>query len=123
LAIVSSAWAANDDAETTSFQSALAKARANVATAEGEKFDMDFGMQFGERYVNTLTRCTEGVAEADLGEFDLLVRLSAQGKPEEILVEPATSVATCLSKDVRKGQFIKPPRESYWVRVEMRLTP
>jgi len=110
-------------ADPTSFDQALAAAKANVETPEGEKYDTDFGKQFGERYVDTMVRCTTGVAEADFARFDLLIRVSRDGSVEGALVQPNTKVASCLRREVVKGKFLRPPRGSYWVRIEMSLTP
>jgi hypothetical protein len=107
----------------TAFPEALADAKANLKTPEGVKYDTDFGRQFGKRYVDTLSRCTKDTAKEDLTQFDVLVRVSKEGAPEEVLVEPASKVATCLSDEVRKGKFLEPPKASYWVRVEMKMKP
>src|SRR6185369_12470918 len=48
---------------------------------------------------------------------DLLVRVSAEGTAEEVLVNPETDVARCLAAEVRKGTSVRPPRPSYWVRI------
>ncbi len=107
--------------KSTPFEVALAAAKANVETEAGKKYDKQFGKQFAERYVDTTVRCTAGATTADLARFDLLVRVSGTGVPEEVLVQPATMVAKCLREEVRKGKFRSPHRKSYWVRIEMNL--
>lgn len=108
-------------AETpTAFDVALSAAKANVETPEGQKYDLEFGKQFGEAYVNTLARCASGVT--DFTKFDLLLRVAASGEVEEVLTRPSSTIATCLAAEAGKGKFVKPPRASYWVRIEMGFT-
>jgi hypothetical protein len=106
----------------TSFDTALARATANVATPPGEKYDVDFGKQFGERYVDTVARCVSGAEDADRGKFTLLFRVAPDGTIEKVLAKPTTKIAKCLVPEARKGIFVKPLRGSYWVRIGFSIT-
>ena len=107
----------------TSFDSALAAATANVASPEGQLYDHDVGVAFGQQFVATMQRCTAGVADAELGAFDLLFRVARDGSVEETLARPDTRVAQCVRRDVERGRFPAPARASYWVRIELSVTP
>lgn len=107
----------------TAFDSALKAEHANVATPAGEVFDKEIGKQFSERHTDTMNRCTQNVTDADLAGFDLLMKLGADGKVQEALIRPETKVATCLQKSVTNDAYKKPPRDGYWVRIGVTLTP
>ena len=103
----------------TTYEAALIEAKMNVKTAEGTKYDAEFGRQFGKRYLDTMARCTKDADGKDVAPFDLLVRLAKDGSAEEVIVHPESKVGTCLGREVRTGKFLEPPQPSYWVRVEM----
>jgi len=96
----------------TTYEAALIEAKMNVKTAEGAKYDAEFGRQFGKRYLDTMARCTKDADGKDVAPFDVLVRLAKDGAPEEVLVHPDTKVATCLRQEVRTGKFLEPPQPS-----------
>ena len=101
---------------------ALTSARANVATDKGKAFDVEIGKDFGERHVDTMGRCTEGIDGPGLAPFELLMKLGDDGKVREVLVRPETPVAACLRTAVASESYKKPPRAEYWVRIGMSFT-
>lgn len=113
-------WAAQ---KATAFEVAMAEVTANIGTPEGARYDQKFGPWLAEHHADTMMRCTKSAKPKDPLKFDLLVRVSGEGKAEEVLVKPETTVARCLAEGVRKGALIRPPRPSYWVRVEMSIRP
>jgi len=108
--------------DSTSFDDALASATANVSTSAGQQYDTDFGARFGERNAHQVARCAADAVGKDRDRFDMLFRVSANGKITELLTKPVTRIAKCLAGKVRTDTYPKPPRDGYWVRIEMGFT-
>jgi hypothetical protein len=53
--------------------------------------------------------------------FDALLRVNAEGKADEVILRPETSVARCVEPDFRGAVYPRPPQTSWWVKVEVRL--
>ena len=122
-ALALSSLGAKGTPKATPFETAMAASKSNLESPEGQRYDEQFGRWFGEHHGDTMVRCTKGAKPDDLRKFDLLVRVSGEGKAEEVLVSPQTSVARCVAEEIRKGASVQPPRPSYWVRVEMTISP
>lgn len=107
----------------TGFEEALRSAEANLASPKGKKYDTAFAKKAGPRLVKELAACTKGVAEPDLATFTVLVRVSASGKAEEVLFDPVTPVVQCLRPFFLAASCPKPPGPSWWVKMEIAITP
>lgn len=105
-------------ADRKALKDAVAQVEANLKTPEGKKYeDEHVGKDF-EKYIPAVRECkkTESGAPAD---FDLLVRLNADGKIAEVLSYPETPMAKCSQGVLSKGQFSPPPHGEYWVNIHL----
>jgi len=93
----------------------------NTTTPVGAAYDRRHGEYFGRRRASTMKRCIESFSDADTRDFDMLIRVAANGKPATILLNPETNVARCLRDSVRGDEYPKPPRPGYWVHVVMSI--
>jgi hypothetical protein len=96
---------------------AMAAVDANLKTAAGKRYDELMGKEFPERYLSSVKQCKKSAPKLD--PFDLLLRLNAKGKVEEVLVYPETEFAICMQTALQEGAFSPPPHEAYWVNVHM----
>jgi hypothetical protein len=105
-----------------SLEVARVAVETNMATAEGKHYDPIIGMAFGEKYASLLRACSEA-ARNERRDFDIYLRLSNTGTVQDVLVSPATKIATCVRQELRKGSFAPPPKPSYWVNIHMTIAP
>jgi len=111
------------DPKPTSFEDALAQVKANVKTPKGQRYDTEVGRQFAQDYQAAMIRCTTSAEDKDLVPFELVFQVARNGSVKQVLVNPPSSVAVCLEKQVAAGKFPKPPKRLYWVHVVMSLKP
>ena len=119
LALTSVAFSSQEPADE--FDEAAAAERDNVSTISGKELDLTIGQEFGARHASTMERCTKGVPESELTSFAMLIRLDAKGYVSKTLVRPMTKVAVCLRDAVAHDRHTAPPRDSYWVRIDMTI--
>src|SRR5206468_10180166 len=93
----------------------------NTKTPTGAAYDREHGKYLGQHHASTMKHCIDSQADADTRDFDLLIRVAANGKPATILLEPETNVGRCLRDSVRGDEYAKPPRAGYWVHVAMSI--
>ena len=60
----------------------------NTKTPVGAAHDRRHGEYFGRRHASTMKRCIESFSDADTRDFDMLIRVAANGKPATILLNP-----------------------------------
>jgi hypothetical protein len=105
----------------STFKSATRAVEQNMKSEAGKAYDQTFGEEFARQNASSMQRCTQDAAAEDLASFDILTRVSVNGRPENVLVEPKTTVARCVQRAVRRQRFPKPPAPHYWVRVHMSI--
>jgi hypothetical protein len=110
---------ARREARPSDFDTALKAAKANLGQKKGRKYDAAFARRAGPWLARALAACSRELPEQDLAPFIVLVRVSASGRPEEVLVRPATKVALCLRPSFASATFPKPPGPSWWVKMEI----
>jgi hypothetical protein len=108
-------------AEQSESDAALAEARRNAGRPSGRAFEAAVGKEFGVRFGPKLSDCAKQVQKPDLRDFDVLVRLSLNGRIEESAVRPETNLALCLRGELREGSLPAPESAGYWVRVGLKL--
>ena len=102
------------------FDDAYAKAQANLATPEGTAYAERLAARFDEKTLReALTRCAEGLPPEDAPPFVMLMELTADGRPSQILLRPPAPVAVCLRWVVRDETLPRPPAAGYWVSVDL----
>jgi hypothetical protein len=108
-------------AESTAFDAALAEAQRNAQRPGGEAFEGAVGKEFGRVHGRKLSACAKQVKKPDLRDFDVLVKLSLNGRVEEALVRPETNLAACLRDQVKGTDLPAPESAGYWVRIGLKL--
>ena len=99
---------------------ATAAVDANLKTAAGKQYDEALGKDFGPKYSSSVKPCLQAAPAATRSDpFDLLLKLSADGKVEEGLVYPDTQVSICVRSAFGSAQFSPPPHNDYWINIHM----
>jgi hypothetical protein len=96
-------------------------AQASAATSEGKKYEDEVATAFGRDQGKAVQACAREVRGPDVSEFSVLVRVSAVGEVEEVLVKPSTNVAACLQGKLKGWKVGRPPQADSWVRLQVRL--
>jgi hypothetical protein len=113
--------AASAGDEPTPFDTALDEAKRNAKRAGGEAFEASVGKEFGKAHGAKISACAKRVSKPDLGNFDLLVKLSLSGHVEEALVRPETNLATCLRDGMKDARLPAPETPHYWAHIGLKL--
>lgn len=107
-------------ADKKQLEAAVAAVDANLRTDAGKKYDTEMGKELGQKHAVDFKQCrqaTSGKAE----DFDMFLRLGADGNVNEVLIYPETAVAKCDRSALLRGQFSAPPHGNYWVNVHMQF--
>ena len=115
------AWLASSGGEAaTSAEVARSEAEANARTPAGRSYE-GVAIAKAETWLRpAIQRCARQVAKEEIVSFDGLIRVSAQGKAEEVLFGPETALARCVAPDFRDALYPKPPKPDWWLKIEIR---
>jgi hypothetical protein len=118
-----SASALSFAADKKQLAAAIAAVDANLKTPAGKQYDEKLGSEFMEKHAATIRRCKQGVRRdaTPPAPFDLLMKLGADGKVDDVLVFPETAVGQCARTALLTGKFSPPPHSDYWVNVHMQF--
>jgi len=94
-------------------------AQADAGTAEGKTYGESLGAAFGRDHGSTIQRCAKEVKRPDPTNFDLFV--DETGAVDQVLVRPATNLATCVSARMPGWRIAAPPHAGFWVKVGVTL--
>jgi hypothetical protein len=119
-AILASAAGATGD-PGTSPTAAREAAESNAKTPAGRRYGAAFEASLDRWLPEVLRRCVKGRTAGEVASFDAFVRVGEDGSAEEVLFSEATPVARCAEDDLRAAEYPKPPRPSWWAKVEVRL--
>ena len=97
------------------FADAIAAVDANLKTPAGKQYEAKFGQEFSEKYIPSMKGRKRSAGA--LENFDMFIRLKADGKVDSVLIHPETSFTTCVRDAVLNGKFSFPPHDEYWVNV------
>jgi hypothetical protein len=114
-------WA--KQAESTVAKNKLAEeaAETNLHTPEGQRY----AAAFAEKIRTWMQPCTEQLAGADPGTFELLVKVGKEGTLDEITGSGHSDLMPCLGRkfnDFRTSKeavFPAPPQPDHWVRFDL----
>jgi hypothetical protein len=110
-----------DGDQQTDFDAALKAAEANRATTKGSFYDFEFTTKAAPWLGAALYTCSRNLSGLDTKPFIILVRVSAEGKAEEVLARPLTRLARCLRPRIMSAVHPKPPEPSWWIKLEVKL--
>ncbi len=66
-----------------------------------------------------LHRCLPEPSDGTPTTFSVFVRLSLKGRAQEVVTELDAALGKCMTDATRETRFPTPPREDYWVQVNM----
>ena len=105
------------------YDDAYAQAQAKLATPEGQAYAAAVAARFDEKKLrDALLECAENVPAEDAPPFTVLMEMTADGRPTQVLLRPPAPVAVCLRWIVRESSFPRPPAPGYWVSVDLSAT-
>ena len=110
-----------EEPKRASFTLARAAAEENAETPAGRRYEVAFLSSLDPWLPPAIERCAKDVPREDRIAFEVLVRVSRSGEPEEVLFEPQTTIARCVAPEFRTAKYPFPPRPSWWSRVEIQL--
>jgi hypothetical protein len=113
-------WAKQMEPSVARNRSAEESAEANLHTPEGQRFNAAFADQIHA----WMQPCAEDLAGADLGYFELLIKVGKEGTIDEITGGGNSPFMSCLGHKItgfrtsKQTVFPPPPRPDYWVRYD-----
>jgi hypothetical protein len=116
LAVVAAAASA-----ATPVEVARSEAESNVKSPAGKRYEGVLVSKAEEWLRPALERCAKDAPETERISFDALVRVSPEGKADEVLVSPGTAIANCVAPDLREARYPRPPQPDWWVKIVVRL--
>ncbi len=118
LAVVAAAPLAS---AKTGVEVARSDAESNAKTPAGGRYEGVLVSQVEDWLHPAVVRCAAAAPKEELISFDALLRVSPQGKAEEVLFGPETAVARCVAPEFHEAIYPRPPQPSWWVKVEVKL--
>ena len=106
---------------STPVEVARSEAESNAKTPAGKSYEGVLVSKAEDWLRPVLQRCAKDAPEAERISFDALLRVSSEGKTEEVLVSPETEIARCVAPELREASYPRPPRPSWWVKVIVRI--
>jgi hypothetical protein len=103
----------------TRVKKAQEAARANAASAEGRQWIERNSHGTDRLMILVLNRCLTDQTGDIPTAFSVYVRLSSGGHAREIVTDLDESVGTCMTGAARDLPFAEPPRDDYWIEVNM----
>ncbi len=107
-------------ADAASFEAIRARSRKEASLPAAVKWEREHVREGGTRFTPIFNACGEKVPEGGDETFTLLVRLSKDGKPTQLLVSPESPFADCFRDGVARLRFPGAPWEGYWLEVVVR---
>jgi hypothetical protein len=106
--------------DAAAFAAIRARSRKEASLPAAVKWEREHVREGGTRFTPIFNACGEKVQEGGDEPFTLLVRLSKDGKPTQLLVSPDTPFAECFRDGVARLRFPGAPWEGYWLEVVVR---
>jgi hypothetical protein len=103
----------------TRVKKAQEAARANAASPEGHEWMQRNSAATGRLLIPVLNRCLPEPPGDIPTVFSVYVRLSPGGHAREVVTELDAALGKCMSAAAREMPFPEPPREDYWIQVNM----
>ena len=96
-------------------------AKAGAETAEGKMFEDAVGQAFGRDHGGTIHQCAKSAKRGDLSNFIVFLRVDGTGVVDQALVNPATTLSTCVKGKMPGWKVSAPPAAGHWVKVGVNL--
>lgn len=99
-------------------EKAEAAAKANAATTEGREWIRRNSAASAKLLMPVLDKCLP--EDGDIPTvFAVYVRLSDKGRVQEALTELDADLGACLTSGAAATKFAAPPRDGYWIQLNM----
>ncbi len=102
----------------TRLETAQWAADLNAKSPGGREWMDRNGATVGRLLMPILDRCVPEDAE-EVTAFSLWVRLSRKGRIREVLTDVDAALGPCLTSNSRELQAPEPPRDDYWIRLNL----
>jgi hypothetical protein len=99
-------------------EKADAAAKANAATAPGRDWIRRHSASSAKLLMPTLSKCLPDEGDTPT-VFAIYVRLSQKGRVVEVVTELDEGLSACLTSGSGATQFPAPPRDGYWIQLNM----
>ncbi len=96
-------------------------AESNAKTPAGRRYESALESSLDSWLRKALEKCLKGVSKEDAVSFDFLVRIGENGRAEEVLFSPETSVGRCAKEDFEDAKYPFPPQAHWWVKIPVEL--
>jgi hypothetical protein len=99
-------------------EKAEAAAKANAASAAGREWNRRHSAASAKLLMPTLDKCLP--EDGDIPTvFAVYVRLSGKGRVQEAVTELDVDLSSCLTAGAAATVFPAPPRDGYWIQLNM----
>ena len=96
-------------------------AESNARTPAGRRYQSALASSLDAWLARAIQRCGKGVEKEEAVSFDVLVQIGDNGKAEDVLLSPETSVGRCAREAFQDAKYPFPPQAHWWVRVPIEL--
>ena len=121
LAMAISAGVASADEKKPDVAAARVAAEENAKTPAGKRYETALEASLDRWLKKAVERCVRSADRSELSDFEAFVRIADSGKAEDVVFGAETAVARCVEPDLRDATYPHPPKEGWWVRVEIQL--
>lgn len=108
-------------ADRKQLSDALAAVNTNLKTDAGKQYDSSLSKVFAEKYAASVRPCRQS-EPGKPKDFDMFLRLHADGKVDQTLIYPETPFAKCAAGVLQSAKFDAPPHGDYWVNIHMQFS-
>jgi hypothetical protein len=122
LALLLTGTPANPSAD---FETRVHAAKMAEAAATGPAYQKALWGKIGNPTTDAYKGCLAGNKPEDKSPFTLVLDVDAQGRPQRVVVQPATRVATCMAGQFADWTFPVPPAspKPYPLEIDFSIAP
>lgn len=122
IALLLGATPANGGAD---FEARVHQAKMAEAAATGPAYQKVLWGKIGNPTTDAYKGCLAGNKPADKSPFTLVLDVDAHGKPQRIVVQPASKVATCMAGQFASWTLPTPPASPspYPLEIDFSVAP
>lgn len=120
LALAGSGVATTQDEVPPRVKAAQEAARANASAPLGQEWMRRNSHAIDRLMILVLNRCLPKPPDDEIPQaFSVYVRLSRAGRALEIVTELDVDLGRCMTGAARELPFPEPPRDEYWIQVNL----
>jgi len=103
----------------TTFDLGSYEALKNAETTEGKKYDSQIGSHLEKKHSKTMKICFDSVKNLNNTGFKIVLLISKNGSVSNFASRPETNISLCLSEALKRDIFPVPPKDNYWIQIDM----